>query len=155
MSLAGSMPCAPRTRLAKMNGGVPIPGTPMRLPFKSVIERIGPRSLAWTRFFFQAEDGIRDLTVTGVQTCALPISMRADANQHAWWCEFTLFGAGKNCLCVWSMESFGRLVAYGCLGQRGLGCGGWGREKGGEGKRGDLGGGRIIKKKKKKKMREE
>src|SRR5207248_8989956 len=25
-------------------------------------------------FFFQAEDGIRDRTVTGVQTCALPIS---------------------------------------------------------------------------------
>src|SRR6266567_5149190 len=25
-------------------------------------------------FFFQAVDGIRDLTVTGVQTCALPIS---------------------------------------------------------------------------------
>src|SRR5205085_663838 len=24
-------------------------------------------------FFFEAEDGIRDLTVTGVQTCALPI----------------------------------------------------------------------------------
>src|SRR2546430_12689175 len=29
-------------------------------------------------FFFQAEDGIRDLTVTGVQTCALPISAPAD-----------------------------------------------------------------------------
>src|SRR2546430_10082980 len=28
-------------------------------------------------FFFQAEDGIRDLTVTGVQTCALPISCHA------------------------------------------------------------------------------
>src|SRR5688572_32211037 len=28
-------------------------------------------------FFFQAEDGIRDLTVTGVQTCALPISTRS------------------------------------------------------------------------------
>src|SRR2546430_12553182 len=28
-------------------------------------------------FFFQAEDGIRDLTVTGVQTCALPISRPA------------------------------------------------------------------------------
>src|SRR2546427_5069246 len=28
-------------------------------------------------FFFQAEDGIRDLTVTGVQTCALPISAGA------------------------------------------------------------------------------
>src|SRR2546421_6648061 len=27
-------------------------------------------------FFFQAEDGIRDLIVTGVQTCALPISSR-------------------------------------------------------------------------------
>src|SRR5215469_18206560 len=27
-------------------------------------------------FFFQAEDGIRDLYVTGVQTCALPISPR-------------------------------------------------------------------------------
>src|SRR2546430_13754690 len=30
-------------------------------------------------FFFQAEDGIRDLTVTGVQTCALPISVRGKA----------------------------------------------------------------------------
>src|SRR5256886_8493520 len=29
---------------------------------------------AYVFFFFQAEDGIRDLTVTGVQTCALPIS---------------------------------------------------------------------------------
>src|SRR5260370_3694526 len=27
-------------------------------------------------FFFQAEDGIRDSSVTGVQTCALPISSR-------------------------------------------------------------------------------
>src|SRR2546421_5739289 len=30
-------------------------------------------------FFFQAEDGIRDLIVTGVQTCALPISPLAIA----------------------------------------------------------------------------
>src|SRR5207248_6658155 len=30
-------------------------------------------------FFFQAEDGIRDRTVTGVQTCALPISCRLSA----------------------------------------------------------------------------
>src|SRR2546421_473392 len=30
-------------------------------------------------FFFQAEDGIRDLIVTGVQTCALPISTMDDA----------------------------------------------------------------------------
>src|SRR5205809_1368179 len=27
-------------------------------------------------FFFQAEDGIRDVAVTGVQTCALPICLR-------------------------------------------------------------------------------
>src|SRR5204862_3519655 len=34
-----------------------------------------PLSLAWcVIFFFQAEDGIRDLYVTGVQTCALRIS---------------------------------------------------------------------------------
>src|SRR5207245_4377741 len=31
----------------------------------------------WMFFFFQAEDGIRDATVTGVQTCALPISVVA------------------------------------------------------------------------------
>src|SRR6266568_1525264 len=40
-------------------------------------------------FFFQAEDGIRDGTVTGVQTCALPISahqeklVRYQASQQA------------------------------------------------------------------------
>src|SRR2546427_8134437 len=32
-------------------------------------------------FFFQAEDGIRDLTVTGVQTCALPISFTGAMGQ--------------------------------------------------------------------------
>src|SRR5699024_11727101 len=30
-------------------------------------------------FFFQAEDGIRDRNVTGVQTCALPISVADSA----------------------------------------------------------------------------
>src|SRR5438132_14088295 len=29
--------------------------------------------IRWSFFFFQAEDGIRDHCVTGVQTCALPI----------------------------------------------------------------------------------
>src|SRR5690606_39873412 len=33
-------------------------------------------------FFFQAEDGIRDFHVTGVQTCALPISGRISPS---WW----------------------------------------------------------------------
>src|SRR5690606_40563498 len=32
------------------------------------------RELPFFAFFFQAEDGIRDFHVTGVQTCALPIS---------------------------------------------------------------------------------
>src|SRR5256886_3730773 len=34
-------------------------------------------------FFFQAEDGIRDLTVTGIQTCALPISRLKEASEKA------------------------------------------------------------------------
>src|SRR5215208_7930489 len=33
-------------------------------------------------FFFQAEDGIRDGHVTGVQTCALPICQQPDAQQR-------------------------------------------------------------------------
>src|SRR5438552_13194634 len=40
-------------------------------------------------FFFQAEDGIRDDLVTGVQTCALPISGRnfgcGSSREHAAW----------------------------------------------------------------------
>ena len=36
-------------------------------------------------FFFQAEDGIRDTSVTGVQTCALPILKDA---RHKCWPEF-------------------------------------------------------------------
>src|SRR5437762_5473151 len=32
-------------------------------------------------FFFQAEDGIRDTSVTGVQTCALPISLGETAHR--------------------------------------------------------------------------
>ena len=34
---------------------------------------ISPFSCVLFFFFFQAEDGIRDTSVTGVQTCALPI----------------------------------------------------------------------------------
>src|SRR5690554_7065003 len=45
-------------------------------------------------FFFQAEDGIRDADVTGVQTCALPISLLFEAIRffhYVPWYEF-LFG---------------------------------------------------------------
>src|SRR5437763_2388759 len=34
-------------------------------------------------FFFQAEDGIRDTSVTGVQTCALPISTGWQTSRHS------------------------------------------------------------------------
>src|SRR5689334_24423575 len=37
------------------------------------VPRLSGRLLRCVFFFFQAEDGIRDGTVTGVQTCALPI----------------------------------------------------------------------------------
>src|SRR5207244_9321617 len=46
-------------------------------------------------FFFQAEDGIRDDLVTGVQTCALPIwdeialFLGQDAEGHVYWVERT------------------------------------------------------------------
>src|SRR6266496_5165978 len=39
-------------------------------------------SFSFCFFFFQAEDGIRDLYVTGVQTCALPISRRHHGVPH-------------------------------------------------------------------------
>src|SRR5256885_6534298 len=46
--------------------------------------------MSWLFFFFQAEDGIRDYKVTGVQTCALPIchgrerrEQRAEHHDHA------------------------------------------------------------------------
>src|SRR5947207_14584751 len=46
--------------------------------------------MAWIRralFFFQAEDGIRDHCVTGVQTCALPLSgaPRRRLRANTWW----------------------------------------------------------------------
>src|SRR5260370_25288170 len=44
---------------------------------KAVVSMVSSRmkrSLLFLFFFFQAEDGIRDSSVTGVQTCALPIS---------------------------------------------------------------------------------
>src|SRR5256886_1888036 len=44
---------------------------PSSLCLVSFLSNCGPMILLF--FFFQAEDGIRDLTVTGVQTCALPI----------------------------------------------------------------------------------
>src|SRR5256885_8366120 len=45
----------------------------------TILNLVGIRR-QWRDFFFQAEDGIRDYKVTGVQTCALPISQLLAAN---------------------------------------------------------------------------
>src|SRR2546430_16682553 len=115
-------------------------------------------------FFFQAEDGIRDLTVTGVQTCALPICL----------CGRLLGGAGRGGRFLGRGGGFrrGRSARGRVLrsrehraGKRDGGGGGdekeWaggaGRRQGhgvgrgaGRGRREDLGGGGPFKKKKKK-----
>src|SRR5690349_19025817 len=44
-------------------------------------------------FFFQAEDGIRDLYVTGVQTCALPIYSPGKSRRASASLTMTTFGA--------------------------------------------------------------
>src|SRR5205823_7422487 len=44
-------------------------------------------------FFFQAEDGIRDKLVTGVQTCALPI-LKA-IGRYACWCACRLLSPSR------------------------------------------------------------
>src|SRR3989454_3242643 len=55
--------------------------SPGRAPRRGLrrVARCRPRCF----FFFQAEDGIRDYKVTGVQTCALPISAKASAQYFA------------------------------------------------------------------------
>src|SRR5207237_6694819 len=44
-------------------------------------------SLLLCFFFFQAEDGIRDSSVTGVQTCALPISSTSSEMRSSRGCQ--------------------------------------------------------------------
>src|SRR2546422_8707718 len=67
-------------------------------------------------FFFQAEDGIRDVAVTGVQTCALPICLltqfptdvRAACEfRHAsWWSDdvYELLRSTNTALCIADTE---------------------------------------------------
>src|SRR2546430_14145041 len=69
-------------------------------------------------FFFQAEDGIRDLTVTGVQTCALPISETlTDQNPAGGWVNntgssFTGQENGDECAWISSGQGAAALVAF-------------------------------------------
>src|SRR3972149_4579147 len=73
--------------------------------------------------FFQAEDGIRDLAGTGVQTCALPISRTASDSVG----------------CAWTVIPTSSLVPRNSMASR--------SEERRVGKSVDLGGRRIIKKK--------
>src|SRR2546429_9862291 len=92
-------------------------------------------------FFFQAEDGIRDVAVTGVQTCALPISIGGGllVSLHS-----PL--AGRTSDAVAAEEKDFALNAFVRIGDR---------KSVVKGKSVDLGGRRIIKKKKKKKKKQD
>src|SRR5256885_9837494 len=54
---------------------------------------------ARTFFFFQAEDGIRDYKVTGVQTCALPISEHVHQRNRAALADVAAGGAEMRLAC--------------------------------------------------------
>src|SRR3712207_1569855 len=55
----------------------------MSLASSELTVRIRVRApLVYLFFFFQAEDGIRDIGVTGVQTCALPISNTSESSAY-------------------------------------------------------------------------
>src|SRR5947209_1378235 len=59
---------ARRAHNPKVVGSNPTPATNFLFVYKGF-----PNGYGEPFFFFQAEDGIRDIGVTGVQTCALPI----------------------------------------------------------------------------------
>src|SRR5258708_36100167 len=93
-------------------------------------------------FFFQAEDGIRDDLVTGVQTCALPISKGFDRRLR------------RSAARAWAGQPERLNSRTRWVRARGLWRGpvlNW--EGGGGGKRGGIGGGPVLLKKKKKEHR--
>src|SRR5256885_3885695 len=64
-------------------------------------------------FFFQAEDGIRDYKVTGVQTCALPISLDFMLGTDLRGKQLGLIGMGRIARAVAARApAFGMRVAY-------------------------------------------
>src|SRR5256885_6887096 len=65
------------------HAGIPADGIlPVAVRFP-VVPSIVTGSSHGLFFFFQAEDGIRDYKVTGVQTCALPISARVRGRRRS------------------------------------------------------------------------
>src|SRR5690554_3334097 len=59
------------------NSALSLGMTVLRALLSRLLTLLGILTLPLFFFFFQAEDGIRDADVTGVQTCALPISVFA------------------------------------------------------------------------------
>ena len=74
--------------------------------------------MKWRFFFFQAEDGIRDTSVTGVQTCALPISQSPETGivMLADSCEAALRSLNKEACAedAYAMRSEERRVGKEC-----------------------------------------
>src|SRR5256886_7519578 len=105
-------------------------------------------------FFFQAEDGIRDLTVTGVQTCALPIcgSSRRRATSPSGSSSSPATASSNGTLPSRSTALSSAISSAPSPRSR-SGCSR--SEERRVGKSVDLGGRRIIKKKKKKKEKED
>src|SRR5438552_14855285 len=60
-------------------------------------------------FFFQAEDGIRDDLVTGVQTCALPISSVGQNAQYGTLLNLTYTGLGGHPVTI--IEDFRNILS--------------------------------------------
>src|SRR2546430_6930770 len=78
-SCLGRVPLIPyRSIYSAMKSAVNVLTANLRVDLKAKypgihVSTVMPGVVDTDFFFFQAEDGIRDLTVTGVQTCALPI----------------------------------------------------------------------------------
>src|SRR5688500_20213803 len=74
-------------------------------------------------FFFQAEDGIRDYKVTGVQTCALPISARRRTpSRPPSRCSSSIWtGPGGSWSAVWPQERVVRCTSSGRSEERRVG----------------------------------
>src|SRR5690606_33776446 len=68
-------------------------------------------------FFFQAEDGIRDFHVTGVQTCALPILGKKISFWFITLCSFTTYALAHN---IGASVFSGALVRYRAYRTKGL-----------------------------------
>src|SRR5260370_28012626 len=97
-------------------------------------------------FFFQAEDGIRDSSVTGVQTCALPISISIFDRDSGGAVHRPDFCRAQKIEIAVGASAELRQRAFAIVGYIDVAdwSGGGGRERGGWGKRGEFGGRRII-----------